>query len=160
MAAKVETMELRDAKVESSPLPYEKAEDLLPDVAHIISKAFDQVSPEVAAMVQDGDFNKDDPRVLLVLLPAVSGILQQLGGGKLRALAPRILATTQVYLKNEAGEIEKHDMVSKDDRARCFDARPDVYFPALYHAGKVTFARFFPGAGLSGRKSPTTDASS
>lgn len=152
MAAKIEELDLYNAKIECTPLPYERAEDLLPDVAQIISRAFDQVSPQLAELVQDGGFDKEDPKALMALLPAISGILQQLGGGKLKALAPRLLATTTITLTNDAGEKERHDMVSKDDRARCFDARPDVYFPALFFAGKVTFARFFPGAAQRSKK--------
>jgi hypothetical protein len=156
VTAKVQELELNNAKIETMPLPYERAEDLLPDIAQIIAKAFDQVSPEIAAMVQGGEFVKDDPRAIMALLPAISGILQQLGGGKLKSLAPRVLATTTIYLTNETGEKEKYDMVSKDDRARCFDARPDVYFPALFFAGKVTFGRFFPGAGRRDKKPALT----
>lgn len=156
MARKIETLELDDGKtvITTEPLPYEKAEDLLPDVAQIISKAFDQVSPEIAAIVQAGDFSKDDPRALLVILPAISGVVQQFGGGRLKSLAPRVLATTSVVLTSESGEKLKYDLVAKDERAACFDERPDLYFQTLYFAGKVTFGRFFPARGRRAAKAP------
>jgi hypothetical protein len=157
MPAKVEPLDLENARIESSPLLFEKAEDLLPDIAQIISRGMDQVSPEIAKLAQSGAISKDDPATMLLLLPAVSGVLQQLGGGKLRALAPRVLASTSITLTGESGEKVKYDLVSKDDRAACFDARPDIYFPALWHAGKVTFGRFFPALGRRSQKATPTE---
>ena len=159
MATKIEKLELENAEVHTSPLPYEKAEDLLPDVAEIVARGFDQVSPELAQLVHTDGLTKEDPRMMLILLPAISGILRQLGGGKLKTLVPRLLLTTQVHLKNEAGETEKFELISKDDRAKCFDARPDIYFQTLWHAGKVTFARFFPAIGQRAEKKSTATAS-
>ena len=106
MPAKIETLELEDAEVQTAPLPYEKAEDLMPDIGEIVSRGFDQVSPELARLIQSGEIklDKDDPKMLLVLLPAIGGVLRQLGGGKLKAIAPRILATTSVVVKTESGE--------------------------------------------------------
>ena len=53
----------------------------------------------------------------------------------------------------------KYDLVSNDERAACFDARPDIYFQTLAFAGKVTFARFFPGRGRRAVKSTGESAS-
>lgn len=156
MASKIETLELEGAEVHSAPLPYEKAEDLLPDVAEIVARGFDQVSPELAKLIQDGgEISKDDPRMMIVLIPAISGILRQLGGGKLKSLVPRLVATTSVIIEKD-GEKLKYDLVDKAARASCFDERPDIYFETLYHAGKVTFARFFPGSGRRAAKQAAT----
>jgi hypothetical protein len=156
----VEPLELENAVVDSQPLAYEAAEDLLPEVAQVLSRGFDNVSPQVAEMAKDLDLQSKDPRVMLVLIPAIAGVVQQLGGGQLKRLAPRILATTTVTITGDDGSKNRYDMCKKEDRALCFDERPDIYFQVLWHAGKVTFGRFFPGGRKAASLTPPAETKS
>lgn len=146
---RVDTLDLevedgRTAKVISEALPYEQAEDLLPEVVSIVGAAFSEIGPAIASGQISGE---DDIIKLLPLLPSLAA---RLGSGRLRQLAPRILAGTQVLV--EGADAEKYDLVNKSDRADCFDARPQLYLACLLHAGRVTFGPFFSARGLLPRK--------
>jgi hypothetical protein len=151
MAAKrkVDTLDIevedgRTAEIISEALPYEQAEDLLPEIVGIVGAAFDAIAPAIASGVISGE---DDVVKLLPLLPGLAG---KLGGGRLRQLSPRILAGTQVLVKG--GDAEKYDLCNKSERADCFDARPQLYLACLFHAGRVTFGPFFSARGLLPRQ--------
>lgn len=125
MGRKIESLSCDgDVEVTTEALAYETAEDLLPEVMAIL-----------------GGGNN------------LSNFAAQLGGGKLKRLAPQILATTSVVM-SIAGEKLKFDLVKKEDRATVFEARPDIYFKVLTHAAKVTFGPFFPGVVLGQKDSP------
>ena len=150
MASKrrVETLDLevdgRPVEVISEALPYEQAEDLLPEVVQIVGAAFSEVAPAIASGQVSGE---DD---IIKLLPLLPGLAARLGSGRLRQLAPRVLAGTQVLVKGD--DVEKYDLVNKAERADCFDARPQLYLACLLHAGRVTFGPFFSARGLLPRK--------
>jgi hypothetical protein len=148
VARKSETLELDgDVKVTSEALAWEPAEDILPDVAEIISTVVSSIAPKIAS----GEISGTDD--VLTLLPALGALVSTLGNGKLKALAPKILAGTSVVMPDDQGLRVKYDLIKKDDRAACFEARPDLYFRILFFAGKVTFARFFPGRALASKGS-------
>ena len=144
-----EKLDAEGAAITSEALPFEEAEDLLPEVADVVGTALEFLGPKIASgeiqMTMDA----------MKLAPVLSLLAKKLGSGRLKALAPRIMAGTQVLL-DDNGEKDKCDLVTKTDRARCFDARPDLYLPILFHAGKVTFARFFPAAWRGGSRRQST----
>lgn len=155
---KTATMELEGVKIISEALPFESAEDLLPEVVQIVGAAFEAIGPAMASGALKSD---DDAYKLLPLLP---GLAARLGNGRLRALAPKILAGTQVLMDDDEDQA-KYDLVSKQDRTDCFDARPDLYLACLFHAGRVTFGPFFSARGLLGKpqekaKEPPTETPS
>lgn len=148
MGRRTEDLEVKDADgvayatVTSQALAFEPTEDLLPDVLQLVGGAFDRV----AGMVQAGKIEGSED--VMALLPMLGGFISQLQGGKLKALAPKILADTYVVMSLvPGGEKMRFDLCKKEDRAQVFEARPELYFPALFHAGRVTFGRFFPAIG-------------
>lgn len=155
MGRRIDTIEvpagdLGDAvTITSEALSFESSEDLLPEVMQIAGAAFDRIAPLLAAGKIDGG---DD---IMALAPALGAIAQQIGGGRLQRLAPKVLAGTSVIMV-VGGEKLKFDLVKKDDRATVFEARPDLYFKCILHAGRLTFGRFFPGIGrgAKGKQSP------
>lgn len=156
MARRTEDYEAKDADgsvyavVTSEQLAYEPTEDLLPEVMILMSSAFDRV----AGMVAAGKINGTED--VMALLPALGGFISQLQGGKLKQLAPRLLASTTVTMAlTPGGEKLRFDLCKKDERASVFESRPELYFPTLYHAGRVTFGRFFPAIGRGKKPSPT-----
>ena len=155
MARSVAEIELPGgAKLLCQALPFEQAEDLLPDVAKLVASVFDRVAPLLAS----GEINADTD--VVKLLPVLGSIAGQLGGGQLKRLAPRVLASCQLMAPPMGGgDLCKYDLVSKEDYLAAFDARPDLYFPCLWHAGRATFGRFFP-AGARRPKSPAPPTTS
>jgi hypothetical protein len=129
---------LGEVRITSQALNYEASEDLLPEVMSLVGAVVDAAISR--GMKLDGSVD------VMTLAPALGALASQLGGGRLKVLAGRILAGTQVITKNAAGELDKYDLLDKADRARLFEARPDVYFPTLLFAGRVTFGRFFPAS--------------
>jgi hypothetical protein len=156
VARRVEEHDLPNARLTCQALPFEKAEDLLPEVMEILATAFEAIPPSVAARLKE--LNRDDPGAILELLPAFGGLASKLGGGRLRRLAPQILAGTSIVLTDDRGEKERLELGKAEDRSTCFDARPELYIPALWYAGKVTFGRFFPALGKRAPKAPPTTA--
>jgi hypothetical protein len=145
---KVEELEVEGAKIFSQPLEYEDAEDLLPEVIGIVGGVFDAIGPALAS----GAIKADDEVDIVKILPLVGGLASQLSGGRLKRLAPKILACTYVIAKDGRGEESKWDLVTKEHRAECFDLHPSLYFAALWHAGRVTFGPFLRVTGLLGKK--------
>lgn len=145
---KIETLDLDDGKTQVTieQLPYEDAEDLLPEVAQIISA----VTERFGAALLSGQVKAEDD--ILKLLPMLGGLANQLGDGKLRRLVPRLLKTTVVITTDDTGDKVKHELVKKEDRAALFEDRPDLYFVLLWHAGRVTFGRFFPANARQSKK--------
>lgn len=143
MSRFTDTLDFDDGaiRVTTEQLCYEDAEDLLPEVMDIIGGAFEHF----AALVTDGEVNvtADD---IVKLTPILGTLAKKIGGGRLRQLAPRILKTTSVLMPDPAGGKQNLHLVKKEDRAIVFETRPDIYFPILWFAGKVTFGRFFPAS--------------
>ena len=122
------------------------------------SSAFESIPPQIAAQLKDMG---EDGASLVKILPALGGLAAKLGGGRLKRLAPQILAGTQVVFENDKGEKERAELGKSEDRSTLFESRPDLYFPCLWYAGKVTFGRFFPALGKrKGKAPPTATASS
>lgn len=145
MARRIEEIDVRvpdleDARIVSQALPFERAEDLLPEIVEILGGAFDRLMPLIAAGRVRGD---DDIMAVLPLLPVLAA---KLGQGRLASLAARLLVNTSVIL-SASGEKTKYDLVDAKQRAAAFDERPDLYLRSLAAAVKVTYARFFPGFG-------------
>lgn len=135
-------------KITSSPLPFPLAQELLPDVL----STYAVIGGSFAVLVKGGLKGVDD---LGKLGPAGKEIGAHLGGGKLVALTPKLLATTYAVLEQDGGaDPIKYDLSKADERNAFFDERPDLYIPALSFAGRVTFARFFPGKGRGGGATP------
>jgi len=147
MAAPVEE-EIFGVRVESTPLPFDRAQPLIPTIGEILSIA----SRDLAALAASGklDPRKDvmDPRVLAALLPAMGQLMAYLDG-KLERLSERLLVGTRVALPDAKGELGWLDLCKPKDRSYAFDQRPDLFLPTLLHAGRVTFGRFFPARARS-----------
>lgn len=145
-----DTLELDDGAVvvTSEALAYEMSEDLLPEIMGIVSSAIERVAPAIAS----GEIKGVDD--VVKLLPALGAIASRLGDGRLKFLAPKILSGTSVVMPDTDGAKVKYDLVKKDDRAACFEARPDLYLRILFFAGKVTFGGFFRASGLRAKDSP------
>ena len=151
-------VEMFGLTVTCTRLKYEAAEDILPEVGGIFVAAIEQALNGVGAL--DGGLENLDIKELRdlkkidvakwipILAPILSKMFKQLGRGELKRLAPLILAGTEVIMEVEPGIKERHLMSSAKDRAKVFEAYPEAYIPMLLYAGKVTFARYFPVAGL------------
>ncbi len=140
-----EELKLADGKVvvTSDKLPYEKAEDILPDIMMLVARVTDRIKvilPRLMSLEKDEDIIA----VLPLLTPAVVSVAEQMGGGTLKRLVPFILETTTVVMKDERGVPERLELMKAADRAKLFDEYPETYFRILYFAGRVTFGRFFP----------------
>ncbi len=147
-----------DLAVTSQALPYEKAEDILPDVLRIVTSAIDKVRTELGpngvtliANIEKVKTEEDLRTMLQILMPAITSIADSIGNGVLKRLAPLIMAGTTVVIADETGKKENVSLVKTADRAQVFEAHPEAYFPILFFAGKVTFSRFFSVAGLIGK---------
>jgi len=142
--------------VASKPLPYERAEDDLAEVYQIVMRIgnalFTSIGAEGLAKLVSEKMNTDDLAGLLVpLLPTIQLATDQLGNGVLKRLAPRMMfSTTAIAPVGDNGEKENLDLGKTNDRAKLFDAYPSTYLPIVFHAGRVTYGRFFPGSDLAG----------
>jgi hypothetical protein len=143
-------LELDGVAVTSIPLGWEAAEDLLPDVARIVAVIMDRASDVLEKMggidslksLRKADVMKFVP----VIGPLLSGLADQLGGGTLKRIAPLVLAGTRVVYDDAEGKKIAGELMKKADRIEFFNAHPEAYFPILFFAGKVTYARFFRGS--------------
>lgn len=156
MARRTEKLEIGEGdsliEINSEALGFEPSEDLLPDIARIVGSTLNALTP----MLESGKVSMGDD--VMRLAPALGALAAELDGGRLKALAPRVLAGTSVLMKIGGGERLKYDLVKKTDRAMVFDAHPELYFISLWHAGKVTFGPFFRVRGIVPvAKSPPTD---
>ena len=137
-------MEILGVKLVSSPLPFPRAQELLPEVLALYSV----VGGSLAGLLKGGLKGTDN---LEKLGPAGKEIGAHLGHGKLVALTPKLLATTYaVFTPEGASEPQKFDLSKEDERNAFFDERPDLYLPSISFAGSVTFSRFFSAKGRSG----------
>lgn len=154
------SIELDGLTIESRPLPYTNAEDIQPDVYGLLVKVVKRLVDTMGvAGVQRlaavaSDENATGPQVaamLIAALPALETLFDQLRGGELKRLAPLVLASTTVVMANpDTGKKERYELSKLQGRSDVFDEHPSIYWVAIFHAGRTTFARFFPGAGLAG----------
>lgn len=136
------TEELLGVHITSTPLPFPKSQELLPDVMQIVSV----LGANLASMLKGGLKGTDD---FSKLIPVLGAFAQQIGGGKLQWLTPKLLASTYAVLEVN-GDKAKFDLSKEDERNDFFDERPDLYLVTLFMAGRVTFGRFFPARGRGG----------
>lgn len=139
--------------VTSLPLPYERAEDSLPDVMRIVAGIMDELIKSgremeggLEALLSIGD--EDWIKLAPLLGAALTKLGGALGGGELKRLAPLLLFSTTVVMTLESGDKEVKELAKVADRRDVFDEYPQHYFPILFFAGRVTYARFFPVQGL------------
>jgi hypothetical protein len=128
-------------KVTSKPLPFEQSEDLIPDVLEIVGTVLSKLGTGSISQL----FEIDTSRLGEMLVGAAA----TLGHGRLKRIAPLLLATTSVALPDLTGAIERKELGKSADRLAVFNERPDLYFPILLFAGRVNFTRFFPSGWLS-----------
>jgi hypothetical protein len=137
-----------DVEIVARPLRYEKAEDLLAEVTHFVAASIAYLidhAPKlmgdvVAKNLKDADVMKLVP----LLMPSIAQVSKQLSDGNmLKRLAPPILAATTVTMPDATGERQEYHLVNVRDRATVFDRHPGLYYPTVFHAGRVTFGPFF-----------------
>lgn len=159
---KTETFEFEGATVEVTELPWEKSEDLLPEVWQLVSVVFEKMRGHAQALALLEDVLKDHaqeemsaampallPKLLPMLTEAANAIGEKLGNGRLKALAPQLLSSTKVILADpETGQKERCELAKAEDRAKVFETYRYLYLPLLFLAGKVTYAPFFSGNAL------------
>lgn len=157
MVRKSERHELGDVAVTCRQLPYQKAEDILPDVLKVVATMIQAgISEGVLAKLKDIKAREDVVKLLPVLVPLMRTLGDQLGDGKLKQLAPLVLASTTVEMVHpEKGERETFELHKSADRAAVFDEHPDLYLVTLFLAGRVTFSRFFSVRDLLARLKST-----
>jgi hypothetical protein len=143
MARDPVTEELLGRKVTSQPLPFPQAEALLPEVGELLAL----MAQELGDALSSGKINlKDD---VMKLAPVLGKVSQFFGGGRLQKLSPRILACTTIVMPDMKGELANYELSKEKDRTYTFDEQPELYFPTLFFAGRVTFQRFFPASVLT-----------
>lgn len=170
-----ETVEIDGVSFRFEALPFEKATNMLADVFQIISKTLDAGIAKVIGLFKSGQFGdlistdedgkaKLNPEAIARLLPVLMPVLVTVSGelaankdglSMLKWLEPRLLENSQATMRNEKGAKERLDLIDAEDRAKLFDAHPSAYLLALFLAGKLTFARYFPvaAAAAGGSKS-------
>ena len=159
-----------DCTIESRPLPFTRAEDIQADVYGLLVKVVKRLVEEmgivgvqkIAALATADDVTGDQlASIIVAILPALDTLFDNLRGGELKRLAPLLLfSTTVVYPDPENGKKTREELALVVGREKVFDAMPSLYWVSLFHAGRVTFARFFPGSGLAGllKKTSAADA--
>lgn len=130
--------EIGGLTVTSRPLPFEKSQPLIPKVAQVLAIGLEKFG----AAFLHGLKTTDDA---LKLAPVFRELAEHLDG-KLEILAPQILFSTTVVMENVKGERQVYELGKTKDRSDVFDEHPEIYFQSLIFAGRVTFARFFPGS--------------
>lgn len=123
----------------SKPLPFERSQPLIPDVMQIISIVGEGIIP----LIKKDAFS--DREALAKLATPVAALGKYFEGGKLEKLSAALLHSTSCVADGEV-----HELIKDGDRKKLFDEHPDLYFPLLFFAGRVTFARFFPDAARLG----------
>ncbi len=158
MSRTPQDLELDGVLVTCTPLGYEAAEDLLPDVARIVAHVIERAGGALDKLGGVGSLTSlrkaDVLQLVPIIGPLLGGLADQLGGGTLKRLAPLLLAGTVAVFDDTEGKKQRNELAKKADRIEFFNAHPEAYFPVLFFAGKVTFARFFPGSGRSGEQPP------
>jgi hypothetical protein len=145
----VKAWSVGDLEVTSRPLRFEKAEDILAEVTHFVAATVTHLVENAPKLMSDvaakGLKDEDVLKLVPLLMPSVAHVSKQLvDGNMLKRLAPLVLAATSVTMPNPTtGEREERHLVNVKDRAAVFEAHPGLYYPILFHAGRVTFGPFF-----------------
>lgn len=147
--------EVAGLKVTVTPLGFELARELLPDVARFLTKA----ATLIGVIAASGVKGTDDIKKLLAFLPQLDaesmGLLMEL----LNKHAKRLLSTTVVEMEHPIkGETENFELGKDKDRAMVFDEHPEAYVPICLMAGRVTFARFFPATAQPEGETPAAES--
>lgn len=143
MGRQAVTEEILERRVTSTPLPFPIAQDLLPEVGELLSLMVEQMGDALTS----GKLSlKDD---VLRLAPVLGAVSRFFGQGRLTRLAPKVLSHTVVVMPDMRGELANYELGKDKDRNYVFDEQPELYFPTLMFAGRVTFARFFPASVLT-----------
>lgn len=137
---RIETASHPQAEITAQALGFEASEDLLPDLVEVFSAAGDGIF----ALLMSGGVASTDH--VSKLVPGLVAVGEKLGKGRLRAIAAALTAGTSIVVTHDDGTKEKYDLVNRAERQACFDARPDLYFPSMLLALRVTYARFFRGS--------------
>ena len=150
MSREPQELELEGLTVYAAPLPYERAEDILPEVGQLVSMVLEKAAGALAGLPDGTVLKKMDVVALAALLgPVLAGVADRLGNGTLKRLAPLVMFSTRVVMLDAGGQKANYELMKAGDRAAVFNEHPEAYFPILFFAGKVTFARFFPGSALA-----------
>jgi len=153
MAKEPKTTKIDGLEVTSTPLPFERAEPMLPDVGQFLALMIAQMSSAFAGV----DLKSLSLGQLDVsrLAPVLSAVSMHLGDGKLSKLAPKLLSTTTVvFVDPISGERELKDLSKAKDRELVFDEHPAAYLPTVFFAGRTTYERYFSEAVLTGGATP------
>lgn len=152
-----------DVEVSSRPLPYEKAEDIQADILQIVTRTSTALADNLGAnglaqLIASG--KEDIMKLLPRLLPTLTSVADQFatprdGVSTLKRLAPLVMAATTVIAIGEGGQKDRFELGKAGERATFFDLYPQTYYPILFHAGRVTFQRFFPAGVLTASGSST-----
>lgn len=157
MGREPQTETIEGLEVTSTPLTFECAEPLLPDVGQFLALLLREL-PSALASVDLGNLDKLDLKTIDVskIAPVLHAVTSYFGEGKLSKMAPKILAGTTVLFPDPfTGEKEVKDLAKAKDRAAVFDEYPSAYLPIVFFAGRSTFLRFFPGLAQRGDGTPS-----
>lgn len=161
-----ETHEIDGVSFRFEALPFDKATDILPEVFQVVSRTLEAGIAAVVPLLKSGKLRiiATDPltgkakldgdglaKLIPLLAPTLVAISNEIGAPRngtsmLKFLEPKLFAESSATFTNERGEKERVDLIDGKDRARVFDAHPSTYLLALFLAGKLTFARYFPVA--------------
>lgn len=147
-------VDLFGLKFTFTPLPFKDSQPLLPEVGEIISIAL----REFGHVIASGAIKMDED--VIKLLPALAPIFSHFQGGRLDRLAPKLLASTTVVMPDLTGERRRYELIKEADRNEVFDEYPECYMPAVFLAGRRTYARFFPESVLRALAARSRKASS
>lgn len=143
MARKTVSKEFGPLKVLCTQLPPTKALDILPEVA----RAFLPIIPYVKGinLSPGATFTMED---IAKLGPGLLAVADGLVGRQLSALAPKLLACTQVIVTPDgASEPTMFDLSNPSLIDAAFSDNAGQLLPVLRFAMEVTFKDFFPSIG-------------
>lgn len=141
-------VEILGFRTSITPLPFKQSQPMLPTIAEILSIATKDLYPLLASGKLNLKTDVADPVVLATLLPSLGNLAAFLND-KLDKLAGRLLVTARVAVDDQW-----FDLVKPNDWDYVFNEHPELYLPMTIHAGRITFARFFPASGQKGKRPP------
>jgi len=150
-----ETHEIDGMSVTIEALPFERATDILADVQLIVTKTLEAGIGSIIPLFRSGKLKLDADgiqKILPVIMPSLSAATRELadraqhGMTMLKWLEPKLLETVTVVMADEKGVKEHKQLMLAADRAVVFDAHPSAYYPIMFIAGRLSFARYFPVA--------------
>lgn len=147
-----------EVEVSSRSLAFEKACDIKADVFELVTKIADELRKNIATAnviqvlvdMKDEELEAATIKLLPRLLPAITRAAELLAATRAdgknleKYLAPLIMAETTVVATNEEGVKERFEFSKRAEMAKFFDLYLETYHQILWHAGRVTFQRFFP----------------